>query len=335
MSPFTFDPIPLDELDARTDYADTDWLWHGYLARGNITLFTSRWKSGKTTLLAGMLRAFGGGGELLGRACQPAAALVASEESIPHWRDRQKAIPVGPHTHLVSRPFPGRPSAAEWEDFVRRAEDLRTARQLDLFVVDTLATFLPGKSDSDPATLLTMLHPLRRLTAKGAAVLILHHPRKAASKAGSSARGSGALLGFVDVILELGTLGHLPRDANRRRLVGLSRHDATPRSLVYEWTPGTADFAVVADTHGVRYRENWEDLRTVLAGLKGAATHHEVLAAWPAGKAAPNAKQLYDWLSMATAEGLLVRTGRGTRGQPYRYRPPGEVDAFTLPPLDV
>ena len=39
---------PLDESD--------DWLWQGYLRPGDITLLTSLWKTGKTTLLAGMLR---------------------------------------------------------------------------------------------------------------------------------------------------------------------------------------------------------------------------------------------------------------------------------------
>ena len=32
-----------------------DWFWQGYLAAGNITLLTSQWKAGKTTLLAILL----------------------------------------------------------------------------------------------------------------------------------------------------------------------------------------------------------------------------------------------------------------------------------------
>ena len=27
-----------------------DWLWQGFIARGNLTLLTSPWKAGKTTL---------------------------------------------------------------------------------------------------------------------------------------------------------------------------------------------------------------------------------------------------------------------------------------------
>jgi AAA domain len=39
----------------KTPAAPLSWLWHGYLAAGNVTLLTSQWKSGKTTLLAVLL----------------------------------------------------------------------------------------------------------------------------------------------------------------------------------------------------------------------------------------------------------------------------------------
>src|SRR5204862_7541827 len=130
-----------------------------------------------------------------------------------------------------------RPAPAAWAYLIDHALDLRAAGQLDLFAVDPLASFLPGRSESDAGTLLEMLQPLQRLAAAGAAVLILHHPRKKPSDEGSSARGSGALLGFVDIILELHRVGQLHSDERRRRLIGLSRHADTPRKLVYEFDP--------------------------------------------------------------------------------------------------
>ena len=78
----------------------------------------------------------------------------------------------------MSRPFLRRPTPAEWSDLVAEAIDDRAAGELDLFVVDPIASFLPGRSESDAGTLLEMLHPLQRLAATGAAVLLLHHPRK-------------------------------------------------------------------------------------------------------------------------------------------------------------
>src|SRR6516225_3379061 len=42
------------------------WLWHGYLGPGKITLLTSQWKSGKTTLISVLLARLSRGGELAG-----------------------------------------------------------------------------------------------------------------------------------------------------------------------------------------------------------------------------------------------------------------------------
>ena len=198
-----FISVPFDRLDAVDGENCTNWIWDGYLARGNITLLTSLWKAGKTTLLAGLLERLGSGGSFLDHACGSARALVVSEESREHWAERRRLFPIGPHAELITRPFLTRPSPRQWSDLIDHALRLRGKKRLDLFVVDPLASFLPGHSESDPGTLLTMLQPLQMLAGRGVAVLILHHPRKEASEEGSTARGSGALLGYVDIILEL------------------------------------------------------------------------------------------------------------------------------------
>ena len=97
---------------------------------------------------------------------------------------------------------------------------------------------------------------------------------------------------------------------------------------------GDPEFTVVADHPAARFRENWDGLRAVLAGVNGAVSHHEVLAAWPADSEQPSVRQLYGWLSQAAAEGLVVRLGRGTKDKPFRFRMPNDTDAFTLPPLE-
>jgi hypothetical protein len=42
------------------------WFWYGYLGPGKVTLLTSQWKSGKTTLLALLLARMQSGGVLAG-----------------------------------------------------------------------------------------------------------------------------------------------------------------------------------------------------------------------------------------------------------------------------
>jgi hypothetical protein len=337
MSPNSFASLPMDQLDRARRSGAVDWLWHGYLARGSLTLLTSLWKAGKTTMLTGLLQRLGDGEPFLGRACARAKALVVSEESPDLWADRTRTMPVGPHARLLPRPFVTRPTRDDWRTLTDHAGELRAAGELDLFVVDPLVTFLPGHSESDAGTLLEMLQPLQRLAAAGAAVLILHHPRKKAADEGSGARGSGALLGFVDVILELHRFGRLQSDVRRRRLVGLSRHAQTPGSLAYQWDPATGAFTLVTDLTEQRYRENWPAVHAILAKRREAATHHELLDDWPSDRDRPGATLLYEWLNRATAEKRVRREGAGRRSDPYRWRLPNADDAYSdrgeLPPL--
>src|SRR5438067_2210940 len=55
----------LDDLE-QASVSHLDWLWQGYLAPGNVTLLTSQWKTGKTTLLALLLDRMKSGGVLAG-----------------------------------------------------------------------------------------------------------------------------------------------------------------------------------------------------------------------------------------------------------------------------
>jgi hypothetical protein len=334
MRPTIGEPVAMSAVLSDPTVPPTRWLWDGYLARGAITLLTGRWKTGKTTLLAGLLRSLAAGEPFLGRACVPSDAVVVSEESRQMWATRLNTIPIGERVRLLARPFPGRPTPAEWDEFARRAEGWRAAGQLDLLVVDPLSSFLPGRSDSDPATLLALLDPLRRLADAGVAVLVLHHPRKEAAEEGSTARGSGALLGYVDVILELHPCGRLGSDANLRRLVSRSRHPDTPPRLTFEWTPKTADFRPVDDPTALRFRQNWEKVKATLAGRRSQATHRELLEDWPADEARPTASELYKWLNRAAGEKLVKRTGAGTKSDPYRFRLPRADDLPELPPLE-
>ncbi len=339
MSPQLSASVPMDQVGVGVADAkpEAKWLWDGYLARGNITLLTSLWKAGKTTLLAGLLQRFANGDAFLQRSCAPAHAVVVSEESNDLWTARLRTMPVGPHAKLLARPFLTRPKPDAWNNLIDQAIEERAAGRLDLFVVDTLATFLPGHSESDAGTLLNMLQPLQRLAAAGTAVLILHHPRKKPSEEGSSARGSGALLGFVDIILELHRYGRLQSDERRRRLIGLSRHASTPRQLVYEWNPATGAFANLDNPLAQQFRDNWKQVQAILAKRKDAATHRELLIDWPAEGEAPAVSVLYRWLNRAYDEKLVRRLGKGRNKDPYRYRLTNEDDQYLdrgeIPPL--
>ena len=326
--------LGMDHVDSPQVGTATEWIWHGLIARRSITLFTSQWKAGKTTLLTGLLQAFAAGGNFLNRKVAPTRALVVSEESRQTWADRLQRMPVGKHCHLLARPFPRRPSPEEWDRLIDHALEQHTAGKLDLLVVDPLAKFLPGSTESDLNALLRMLDPLQRLTEAGAGVVILHHPR---SEEGSSARGSGGLLASVDIIIELSRYGSLRSDECRRKLFAVSRYPETPKRMIYEWSPATSLFKALDDPNSIRFEENWILLLAILKKRKRASTHQELLMDWPEGIERPSPSILYDWLNRAFEEKRIRREGTGRKADPYRYRLEDEDDEYRdrgeLPPL--
>src|SRR5438552_15931659 len=168
------DPLWYDDL-RQTAAPELRWLWTGYLAAGAVTLLTSRWKAGKTTLLSVLLAKMAAGGELGGSAVAAGRAVVVSEEPPEMWRRRGERLGFGSHLAFLCRPFRGKPTAEEWQALLDRLADEHIRRGLDLTVIDTLGTFLPGPDENHAATMLTALAPLQRLTVAGLAVLLLHH----------------------------------------------------------------------------------------------------------------------------------------------------------------
>jgi AAA domain len=83
----------------------TTWLWHGFLAHGNITLLTSQWKSGKTTLLSLLLSRRKSGGVLAGLPVLPGKSVVVSEESNSLWAERSRLYDFGGQVCFFPQPF--------------------------------------------------------------------------------------------------------------------------------------------------------------------------------------------------------------------------------------
>jgi hypothetical protein len=290
------------------------WLWDGYLAGGAVTLLTSRWKAGKTTLVSVLLARMGAGGELAGRAVAAGRAAVVSEESSSLWVPRARKLGLGGHVRLLAQPFPGRPSPADWAGLIDCLLDERTQHGLDLAVIDPLAVFLPGPDENNAISMLAGLNPLRRLTAAGMAVLILHHPRKADERP----RGSGALSGFVDILIEMSVPRCGGPENRQRRLQGAARFSETPRDLRIELTADGTDYRVVPGGVGESFTEGWAAVAEVLTAAGRPLTRRELLARWP-DDSPPEPTLLWRCLERAVAEGLAERTGTGLKSDPFRY----------------
>ena len=311
-----FQPIPASQLGAGGEPA---WIWHGYVARGHSTLMTGFWKAGKTTLLAHLLAAASEGGDVGGEvaACK---VLVVSEEPPTLWASRRDALGIEDNVRFILRPFKGRPNWTDWGRFVDRLVELVTTEGFEFVILDPLANLLPIKDENDAAMMLTALMPLGGVTEAGAGLLLLHHPRKGDGGEGQAARGSGALPGWVDVLVEMRRCSRESSD-RRRSLTAFSRLDSTPGEQVLELTEagyrscGTKANAVRAD----RLEALSDLLPTEVPGI----TAEEVLNSWPAegvrGVAQPGKRTLETDLKAGAGAGRWHMTGIGRKGDPHRF----------------
>jgi hypothetical protein len=310
----------------------TSWLWDGYLAHGNVTLLTGQWKSGKTTLLSILLARRETGGPLAGLAVTAGRTAVVSEEPALLWNERRERLGFGPSVAFQCRPFPGKPTPSQWLALIDRLAELHDRRGVDLAVIDNLASFLPGRDESHAGLMLEALLPLQRLTRLGLAVLLLHHPKKGTARDGQAARGSGALTGYVDIIIEMRPCRRASEEDRRRVLCGYSRHERTPRQLVIELNPEGTDYHSLGTPDDLDFERSWARLRPIFGAAHTKRTRAEVLAAWPEGEDVPNEATVWRWLDQAAARGLLLREGAGHRTSPFRYWLPGQEEKWKNDP---
>jgi hypothetical protein len=311
-----FCDLGADELElARAP--SLNWLWEGYLAPGNVTLLTSLWKSGKTTLLSVLLSRLRQGGTFAGQPLRPGKALVVSEESAGLWLARRKKLGFG-DVRFLCRPFRGRPTGPQWHALLDHLAALHARQPCELLVIDSLAYFFPGRTENAAPVMLDVLTSLTRLAEAGLSVLLLHHPRRRESALGQSARGSGALLGFADVLIEMRSVGAMATD-RRRRLEAMSRYDQTPQDRVIELSADGTDYACLGDFEAVAVAADWELLRGVLSRAERPLAQREVMQNWPPHEAPPSEMTLWRRLGEAVSQGLVCREGAGHRSDPYCY----------------
>ena len=313
-------PLGIRDLSARAP--TVNWLWRGYLARGSVTLLTSQWKTGKTTLLSVLLSKMCAGGSLGDREVASCRTGIVTEESPTHWRTRGEQLDFGDQASFFCRPFAGKPTLREWRAFIEHLVRIRNDQGLDLVVLDTLASFLPSGAENRADGILEAMRPLERLTSTGTGVLLIHHPKKGIVHAGQASRGSGALSGYCDIIAEMSCIPGARSEDRRRRLFAYSRHQETPRELIIKLSADGRDYSGSTEEIDLEWEGGLETVRELLRQHGRQMTREMLLKNWPEG-GKPHDTTLWRWLDRAAAAGFLIRHGPGSRYDPYRYSLPG------------
>jgi hypothetical protein len=211
---------------------EPSWAWRGYLAPGAITLLAGRPKVGKSTLLFALVAALEAGEPLVELDTRAVGALLLSEEREATLADKAHRWDMDGRVHLLMR---HQANGWNWRDVVHDAVDYCQRHELGVLIVDTWDkwTGLKGDAENNAGAILEALEPLVQAAASGLAVLICAHQRKSSGDFGDAVRGSNALTGGVDVVLEL----ERPRSDSLsgegvRVLQAVSRFSATPDELV-------------------------------------------------------------------------------------------------------
>jgi hypothetical protein len=307
------------------------WLWHGLLLPGALTLLTSVWKAGKTTLVSVLASRRPSAGTFAGLPLASGRTVIVTEEHADHWRRRTQHLTFGDHLGLYCRPFRRLPTPKQWESLVDELADLRAGRGVDLVVIDPLAAFMAGGSENEAGCMLETLLPLQRLTSQAMSVLVLHHPRRQSSAPGQATRGSGALPANADILIEMRGLGGSSREDRRRRLLAFSRYPETPAELVMALNAEGTDYVSLGDMKQAEFAEHWPALQAILEQAPRPLNRREVRHAWPGHK--PEVARIRNWLEEAVSRGLLRRWGKGVKAQPFRYWLPSREAEWLKDPL--
>jgi hypothetical protein len=274
------------------------WLWSGYLAPGSLTLIAGAPKVGKSTLVFALLSAIERGEPFLGRATRAGGAVLLSEERQDGLAEKTRRFALGAAMHALPR-HEGRQTP--WVDQIAGAVAYAKREGLSLLVVDTFAELagLQGDDENDAGAVLEALRPLHEAADAGLAVLIVTHQRKSGGSHGAAVRGSNALTGAVDVIVELER-----GKGSVRWLKASSRFNATPSRLV---------LSLDGDTYVVEARRADEERKALLDAVTalGDSTGGQLVEATGLPKTA-----VYRLLKVLHDAEEIYPSGQGRKGDP-------------------
>ncbi len=308
------------------EHTSVEWLWEGYLAPGLLTLLSARPKIGKTTLIFHFLSMLFRHQPFLDHATHQAGkVLLFTEESPILLKRRLERLELGGEDLLIVQRF----TVSGWPDVLARIR-LGAQHGVRLVIVDTLAAFWGVDDENDAPKAVNALLPLQILAQQlGIAVLLIHHLRKSPGEDGTAHRGSGAIVGAVDVAVEM---SRDSQKATRRRLTTLSRFDETPPQVVIELDGGV--YQSKGSPEAVSRAEVNGRVLESLPGPDEEPIERDALLEQLDPK--PSVSQLKEVLkALAEDERLVERLGGGKKGDPYRYRLTGNSDSATYRPLSV
>ena len=187
--------------------------------------------------------------------------------------------------------------------------------KLEVLVVDTFDRWsgLRGDAENAAGSVNEALEPLQYAAAAGLVVLLISHQRKSSGEFGEAVRGSSALTGGVDIVVELERPSRaLQLSSHARVLRAVSRFSSTPEELYLEL--GEHGFEPIESPEQVKADAERLRVLDALENLDEPATADQLGEELEIPKRAARR-----YLSELLEKGLVARAGAGKRNDPFTW----------------
>jgi hypothetical protein len=298
---------------------EVPWACYPWAAFGAITEIGGPIKrAGKTTLVTHMIRKVLDGQEFMGGRTTKTPVLLLTEQQPTSFRDalRRADLLDRDDLHVL---YWHEVAGMPWPELVARVVGYAEQVCARFVVVDTLGHWagLRGDSENNAGAAQEALAPLQIASGKGLAVVVVRHERKGGGEVGDAGRGSSAFGGGVDLILSLRKpVGNVRPTV--REIEAIGRFEETPAKLVIELTD--SGYRALGSESAFTEKEAMSALVGCLPCTPEEAIETSAVVDRLSDRFSRST--IIHALNKLTDAGTVVRTGKGAKGNPYRYHKP-------------
>ncbi len=292
-----------------------EFVVEGIAALGAATEIDGKAKSsGKTTFLCECVNCVLDGKPFLGQPTMRTPVVYLTEQTAPSFREALRRARLLERDDLSVLLW-NDAKRVVWPEIVRAA--VRECQRIGakLLIIDTLPQYagLKGDTENSAGAALQALEPIQEAAATGLAVVVTRHDRKGGGEVGESARGSSAFGGGVDIIFQL-SKAEGQGDPSIRILKGMGRYDEIPAQVAIQLHEGVG-YAVLGDqAAATTHLMHTAVLRELPTDEASALSIAELIVATGGAR-----NTISTVLQSFVEKGIVVETGRGVRGDAYRY----------------
>ena len=293
---------------------DVPWLWRGFIGRGLTSLFSAKPKLGKTTLTFDFMKSAAEDKPFLGQPVNlKGKILLLTEEPLILIKRRVDRLELADEKLLVIQKV----YMKNWTDVLNQVRLAIEKENVELIILDTLASFWGVEIENDAHDVISALQPLQAISQeKNVALLLIHHLRKMQGTDGSAHRGSGALLAIVDIAIEFHKSAS---GGTRRELKALSRFEETMLEITAEQKDGS--YSGLGSPGDLQHDEICRKIIDLLPEPGGVSIDRDSIMERLNPK--PSESLVKKILSELAQGEKIEQHGKGTKGSPFQYRKKG------------